>query len=305
MDDLDENLISPISNLPKEITMFLQMLSIEQKKLSRRTMLWVEVGIMALIMVGMNLLLYAVSQTSLSQSAAIEVEGATSVTSQIVWPGGVSNSLGIATGMATFLLVILTGALTAQEYQWNSYQLLLSRGVPRPVVLIAKFLVIIVAGLLLVVTALLAGAGITALFSQSLNGTIPFAELNWGRVALGTLLAAYSLLPYAALTFLLAVLTRSAVASIGVGLAYTTLIESLAMQGLAFLGGSWATVAQYLPAGLTQSLSAVGNRVAVSAPVADLSGMLSPERAAMAIALYTLIFVGLAIMAFRRQDLSE
>ena len=224
MDDLDENLISPISNLPKEITMFLQMLSIEQKKLSRRTMLWVEVGIMALIMVGMNLLLYAVSQTSLSQSAAIEVEGAASVTSQIVWPGGVSNSLGIATGMATFLLVILTGALTAQEYQWNSYQLLLSRGVPRPVVLIAKFLVIIVAGLLLVVTALLAGAGITALFSQSLNGTIPFAELNWGRVALGTLLAAYSLLPYAALTFLLAVLTRSAVASIGVGLAYTCLL---------------------------------------------------------------------------------
>lgn len=285
--------------------MFLQVLSIEQRKLSKRTMLWVEIGIMALIMVGMNLLLYTVSQTSLSQSSALEAEGATSIASQIVWPGGIANALGIATGMGAFLLVILTGALTAQEYQWNSYHLLLSRGVPRPLVLIAKFLVIMVAGLLLVVTALLAGSAITALFSQSVSGTIPFAAVNWGRVGLGTLLAAYSLLPYAALTFLLAIVTRSAVASIGVGLAYTTLIESLAMQGLTFLGGSWATAAQYLPAGLTQSLSAVGKRVAVSAPTADLSSMLSAERAAVMVAAYTLFFVGLAVVAFRRQDLSE
>lgn len=285
--------------------MFLQMLSIEQRKLSKRTMLWVEVGIMALIMIGMNILLYAVSQTGLSESAAIEVEGAAAIGSQIVWPGGVSNALGIATGLGAFLIVILTGALTAQEYQWNSYQLLLSRGVPRPVVLIAKFLVIVVAGLLLIITALLAGAGITALFSQMLQGSVPFNELNWGRVTLATLLSAYTLLPYAALTFLLAVLTRSSVAAIGVGLAYTTLIESLALQGLTFLGGTWATVAQYLPGALTQSLSTVSSRVAASAPAADLSGMLSPERAALVIALYTVLLVGLAVVAFQRQDLSE
>lgn len=85
-------------------------------------------------------------------------------------------------------------------------------------------------------------------------------------------------------------------------LAYATLIESLAVQGLTFIGGSWATIAHYLPAGLTQSLSALGNRVPVDAPAADDANMLQPAQAAIMVAVYTLAFVALVVFAFRRQD---
>jgi ABC-type transport system involved in multi-copper enzyme maturation permease subunit len=113
------------------------------------------------------------------------------------------------------------------------------------------------------------------------------------------------LLPYAALTFFLAIASRSTVVAIGGGLAYAMLIEGVLVQLLACVGGTWAKVSQYLPAGLSNSLAAL-NRVsegASSGLVTQMDG-LSSGTAVLGIALYTILFVGLALLAFRRQDLS-
>jgi hypothetical protein len=93
--------------------------------------------------------------------------------------------------------------------------------------------------------------------------------------------------------------------AIGGGLAYSLLLEGLFIQLLALVGGKLADVGLYLPAGLARSLleSNAGLTVEVGGATAPLATGLAPEVAAIGIALYTLLFMGLAMLAFQRQDL--
>ena len=183
-------------------------------------------------------------------------------------------------------------------------QLWLSNGISRPVLLLAKFTAVLLPSLLLVLAPFVAGALTTAVFTQNLQGSLPFAQVDWWQAALSIGRTAFTLLPYAALTFFLAVISRSTVVAIGGGLAYAMLIEGVLVQLLTFVGGTWAKIGQYLPAGLSNSLAAL-NRVSASSGtglVTQAEGV-SMATAVPGIALYTLLFVGLAIFAFRRQDL--
>jgi len=184
-------------------------------------------------------------------------------------------------------------------------QLWLSNGISRPVLLLAKFAIVLLPALLFVLAPFVTGAITTAVFTQILQGSLPFAQVDWWQAALSILRTAYTLLPYAALTFLLAVASRSTVVAVGGGLAYTLLIEGVFVQLLAFIGGTWAKIGQYLPASLSSSL-ATFNRVSAnsSSGLATQAEGLSLETAVIGIALYTLLFVALAVLAFRRQDLS-
>ncbi|MCA9956272.1 MAG: hypothetical protein KC434_16200, partial [Anaerolineales bacterium] len=95
----------------------------------------------------------------------------------------------------------------------------------------------------------------------------------------------------------------STVAAIGGSLAYTLLIEDVSIQLLGLAGGTWAKIGSYLPAGLGNSLIAF-NRVSTGTNelLSQTEGV-SGETAVIGIALYTILFVGLALFAFRRQDL--
>ncbi|MCB9007265.1 MAG: hypothetical protein H6656_07880 [Ardenticatenaceae bacterium] len=60
---------------------------------------------------------------------------------------------------------------------------------------------------------------------------------------------AFTLLPYAALTFFLAVVSRSTVVAIGGGLAYAMLIEGCWFSFFAFVGGTWLKLGNICPPG--------------------------------------------------------
>jgi ABC-type transport system involved in multi-copper enzyme maturation permease subunit len=280
--------------------MFWQMVSVEQKKLTRRKILWIELVVVAVFI---PLIIFWASQSDGSGNLVITTDGP--VDDMLTWPLALSTGIGLASGggLGGLLIVILMGTLTAQEYGWRTMQLWLSNGISRPVLLLAKFTVVLLPALLFVLAPFVAGALTTAAFTQNLQGSLPFAQVDWGQAALSILRTAYTLLPYAALTFFLAIASRSTVAAVGGGLAYTLLIEGVLVQLLGFLGGTWAKIGQYLPTGLSNSLASL-NRVSSS------SGLLSPvygvsaATAVLGIALYTILFVGLAILAFRRQDLS-
>ncbi len=285
--------------------MFWQMVSVEQKKLTRRKILWIELAMVAAAAVFIPLVIYLASQGDGSGNLVITTDGP--VEDMIAWPLALNLGIGLASGggLGGLLIVILIGTLTAQEYGWRTMQLWLSNGISRPVLLLAKFAIVLLPALLFVLAPFITGALTTAVFTQNLQGSLPFAEVDWWQAALSILRTAYTLLPYAALTFLLAVASRSTVVAVGGGLAYTLLIEGVLMQLLGLVGGTWAKIGQYLPAGLSNSLASL-NRVSASTssglvPQAD---GLSMETAVIGIALYTLLFVGLAILAFRRQDLT-
>ena len=283
--------------------MFWQMVSVEQKKLTRRKILWIELAVVAAASILLPLVFYLASQAAGSGNVTITADGP--IDDMFTWPLSLTMalSMGSASGFGGMLIVILVGTLTAQEYGWRTMQLWLSHGISRPVLLLAKFFIVLLPALLFVLVGFVSGAVTTAVFTQNLHGSLPLADVDWWQTALSILRTAYTLLPYAALTFLLAIATRSTVAAIGGSLAYTLLIEDVSIQLLGLAGGTWAKIGSYLPAGLGNSLIAF-NRVSTGTNelLSQTEGV-SGETAVIGIALYTILFVGLALLAFRRQDL--
>ncbi|HRQ38562.1 MAG TPA: ABC transporter permease subunit [Chloroflexota bacterium] len=281
--------------------MFWNMLRIEQQKLWKRTILRVELIIMGVGVLALNALFFAISRMDGSNPAMAQLE------QTLVWPLGLVQSVGLAAGpsLGGILMVILVGAVVAQEYTWRTLQLWLSRGVPRSTFLAAKFAALLLPALLLVLTPLFFGGLVTAVLSQIILGHIPVDAVEWGRLLTTTLATAYSLLPYAGLAFFLAVATRSVIVAVGAGLAYILLLEGIVVQLLTFAGGGWADIGRYLPAGLGQGMLSIGTAttVEVGGQAAPAIQFLEPGAAAIGIALYSVAFVALSIVIFRRQDL--
>jgi len=291
--------------------MFWQMLSIEQTKISRRTMFWVELGLMALTVLALAGLFFGVRQAlnaGVTEGSNWQIEGITGpeAESMLTWPGGLLVGFTAVYGIGTFLVIVLAGAGTAQEYGWRSFQLWLSRGVPRPLLMLAKFTAVCLTTLLLVIVAVSLGALLTAGFSQAFLDAIPFAEVVWGQVLLNGLLLTLGLLPYAALTLLLAVASRSTVVAIGGGLAFTTLLEPVLSQLAMLLGGRWAELVQYSPRALNGNLRSLTAEIAPSNPFISANASaagIATETAVISLVLYTALFVSLALVIFQRQDL--
>ncbi|MBK8900653.1 MAG: ABC transporter permease subunit [Anaerolineaceae bacterium] len=285
--------------------MFWQMVSVEQKKLTNRKILWIELAVAAITAVFIPLMIYLASQST-SSNVVITTDGP--VEEMVAWPLALRMGIDLlsGSGLGGLLIVILMGTLTAQEYGWRTMQLWLSNGVSRPVLMLAKFTAVLLPALLFVLAAFVAGAVTTGFITQSIRGSLPFAEVDWWQALLSVLRTAYTLLPYAALTFLLAVVSRSTVVAVGGGLAYTMLIEGALIQLFGFVGGIWSDIGQHLPAGLSNRLALL-NRVSAAAETGAISirpvDGVSVEAAVIGIALYTILFVGLAVLAFRRQDL--
>lgn len=278
----------------------------EVTKVFRRRMTWVLVAILVLLVAGVYLLIYAVAKDALSDPA-VSAGTVEEVHGMLCWPGALSSLLGLTggAGLGGLMLVVLVGAMTAQEYTWRTTHLWLSRGLPRSAFLLAKYATLVVAALLIVLTAVLVASPLTAWFTQQLTGSLNLVDLNLAEMGLSILRTAYTILPYIGLTFLVAILTRSTAAAIGVGLAYTLLVENILVQLLGLAGGMWADVARYAPASLAAALMQTNQRlVEVDLGSGVNAGLPSPWAAAGGIALYAVVFLGLSLWAFRRQNLT-
>jgi ABC-type transport system involved in multi-copper enzyme maturation permease subunit len=229
----------------------------------------------------------------------------------LTWPAGLIASLDFASGPFSFsswgliILMIIVGVVTAQEYSWRTMCLWLSRGVSRPLLLSTNFVIALIPVLLTVLACLLAGGALTALFSLPLHGAVYADRVDYGELALGTLRTAYIILPYVALSFMLAVVTRSTAAAVTGSLVFLLVIETVLNVALPILGKPFAQIAQYLPANLA---TVIGNQNAAIAKLPIPPGSaLAPSQgvAAIGLACYTLLFCGIALWAFQRQNLSN
>jgi ABC-type transport system involved in multi-copper enzyme maturation permease subunit len=291
--------------------MFLNILSIENTKILKRRMLWIELGILATLLIVLYGIVYAAMQANTSQQE-VPAEARTVLREIIIWPGALLNALSFAGGnnLGGLLLIVLVGTVTAQEYTWRTMHLWLSRGIPRSTLLGAKFTSLLLPALLIVVTPLVFGGGITAIFSLAMDGNLHLDQLNFGNLLLSAVRTTYTLLPYAALTFLLAIVTRSTAAAIGIGLAYSLLVEGVASQIFILIGGIFRDLIVYLPGSLAEGLlklnqSAMSGHVVIGSQEVPTIKYLAPVPSVIGIALWTLFFLVLAVWAFRRQDLTE
>lgn len=224
----------------------------------------------------------------------------------VTWPNALVNVLSLTggDGLGVLFLIILVGAVTAQEYTWRNLQIWLSRGISRPLLATAKLTALLLVTVLIVLTALGTGSAVTALISVKVNGSLPLGGVNLPHLFFSVLRTIYTLLPYGALTFLLAVASRSTVVAISGGLGYTLLVESVLIQVIGLLGERLSQIMQYLPGSLANRLMTL-NQAAINLGSSPESYSITPLQAAIGIGVWTVLFLGLSLWIFQRQDLAE
>lgn len=281
--------------------MFWPMTKNELVKMFKRNLLWIELGLLAAVLALFYGALLLATQVAPDQAAAAALR------ETVVWPGALPGALSLVGGggLGGLLIIVLASVAVTQGYTARTFALWLSQGTPRAVVLVARFLALMVGALLIVAVGLLAGAVVSGLITLALTGGLPLASLNWGQVALSVLRGAYALMPYAALTVLLAVLTRSMAGALGGGIAVAMLGEAIFGQVLGLVGEGGQRIAQFLPSLMGRSLGNLSSAMVegFAAPLAEPI-LLPPGAAALGLAAYTLVFMALALLVFRRQDLS-
>ncbi len=284
-------------------------LQVEMIKIMKRPMTWVLMAILAVLIVTLNVSMYTTAiRPDFAETRPAEVQEA--IWDSLCWPTAFSDLLESAAGhqLGGLVVAILVGAVVAQEYGWHSVHLWLGRGLSRLGFLGSKFLALAVVCLMFTLVPVLIGGPLTAWFTVQRTGGLDLSDLPAGGLIVSILRTAYTILPYIALMVLVAVLTRSAASSIGVGLAYALLGEQILGELLGLAGGSWADLPRYLPGGMADALLRL-NRSAFGMETGIYGGrsgeVLEPWAAAAGVALYTATLLGAALWAFARQDLTE
>jgi ABC-type transport system involved in multi-copper enzyme maturation permease subunit len=287
--------------------MFWHLLSTENTKIFRRRLFWTLLVLIAIVVMIIEIVLYATFENGLS-GIVMPAEDRLNLLQMITWPRALVNVLTLVGGNAFggLLFVILVGAVTSQEYNWRTLHLWLSRGVPRPILRTAKFAAFIAPALLIVLTALVAGGVITAIISFNINNTLHLDEMNSSQVVISILRTAYTLLPYGAVTYFLAVISRSTVVAISGGLVYTLLLEDILIQMLGLIREPLPLqrMIEYMPSTLADNMLAL-NQAVIGVEGSSPAGSGSPLTAALGIAAWVLLFLGLSLWIFQRQNLSE
>jgi hypothetical protein len=266
--------------------MLLQLFSIEWTRLFRRTLLWLT-------------LIFCAVFTWLSLENFYTLNRIQLFDSSLKMPGfafDLANSLDQLLLIELPFLVILAAVMIGNDYSQRTNQHWLTKG-RRSSSLLAKFSLLALIIFLLQILAFLVGGSTGWYYKTFIYRADLVLNVNW----MATLGAAFYMtlvtLPYAAFTILITILTRSTIAGVILGLGYTQFVEFL-LTGL-FYGASWSKwMMRSLHLSATFLLNSIGNKTA-ELPAA----LLDPRSALVTAALYTLIFLSLALWLYRRQDL--
>src|SRR3712207_3147687 len=104
--------------------MFASMMQVESIKLFRRKVLWVEIGIIAVLIA-----IVLISLLSVATLPDVPAEAQEEISTMLLWPGGIvtGGSMAAANQMGAIMVLVLVSALVTQEYAWGTLALLLSR----------------------------------------------------------------------------------------------------------------------------------------------------------------------------------
>lgn len=203
--------------------------------------------------------------------------------------------------LGTILAVIMAASLIGTEFGWGTIRTLLPRARTRSALLGAKLVALLLFVSLLVVLGYATAVGMSALVTS-------FADLerNTGTNFLGRSLASvartiYTMLPYAALAFLVALWARSNAAGIGVGLA-VYFLEDLILFFISVAGDALDWVPRAL---LSENVDALLVHNDVSGGIAPPLDLPNAWQAAGVVGFYIAAFLALAFWIFRRRDITS
>jgi ABC-type transport system involved in multi-copper enzyme maturation permease subunit len=277
--------------------MFWNLFSMEHRKIFRRLTLWIGLILLSAFL-AVSFIAENVYLADLQTQPQVRPETIEEFKQLVTLPGALSTSLSFSASSGVFLVIILVGAMTAQEYPWRTVNLWVGHGAPRFSLIAAKFLSFLLPILCMVLVPLIVGGLCGGAATIYYFGRIDPARVDFGRIVAIALGTGYSLLTYAAITFFLAVLTRSAAATIGISFGYFLILENLIALVLWPLEGLWQKVGDSLPGMLasTWMMSLQESQKINIHSATFTSGVIG-------IAAYASVFFLLSALIFRRQDL--
>ena len=284
------------------------LIQIEQTKMLKRLLFWVEMGLLC----GVVLLYYVGGVvSSLQPGVPIRTSVSPSLVPFVTWPRSLIDMLTLIAGnnLGGIALVVLVAAVVAQEYQWNTISLWLSRGTPRLLLLMARCAALFLAVFFLILVPLTVCGAVTASLTMLINGELDLNVVNYGQLTLAVARTLIIALPYFAFTFMMATLTRSVAGGMGAGFGFTFVTEGVLPPLLQTVGAGKAALC--LPGMLSRSLLQLNSAIANTSLAAfhtpdggQASVLADPNGAAVGLALYALVFLGIAFYRFQWQDLS-
>ncbi|HUV44085.1 MAG TPA: hypothetical protein VMW13_04560 [Dehalococcoidales bacterium] len=274
-----------------------------RKRLMTRVLLFVLVGIMIVL----YLLLLAVSKVAIPVHGSEEIG---TIQNLLGLPLALPFALSILSSLGTILAVILIASSVGTEYSWRTMRTMLICSESRLKLLGAK---LVAAGILILIGMVigLATGFLMSLITTAIGGySFDFSFMTGGYLwdqFLQFWRTFYVLMPYALLGFLLAVVGRSAMPGIALGIGIFFL-ESIITAFMSLAGGWIARIPDYLLTANVRAITAQSNLppgMSMGMGGNSLSDQL-PELwlAFVILAAYSLFFIGLAFYLFRKRDVT-
>ncbi len=273
-----------------------------RKRLMSRVLLYVMVGVLIVF----YLILLAVSKAIPTGSHP----GFGDIQNLLGLPSAIPFALLMLAGFGTLLAVILIASSIGNEYNWRSIRTMVISSESRFKLLGAKLIsagILVLIGMVIgVITGFVMSLVTTAIGGYVFNFDFLTGEYVWAQF-LQFWRTFFVLIPYATLAFLFAIVGRSAMAGIGLGIG-VYIVESLITTFMVLAGGWVAQVPNYL---LANNINAITDLAQLpegfrgGAGFGDISfQMPGVTHAFVTLAIYSVVFLVLAFYVFRRRDVT-
>jgi ABC-type transport system involved in multi-copper enzyme maturation permease subunit len=196
-------------------------------------------------------------------------------------------------------IALILGALTVgSEYGWSTFKTILTQHPGRTALFLGKLLALGVVLALLVVLTFVTGAAcsiVVAILAGASSTGPPVGEFLRALGAGFLILAVW-----ASLGALLATLLRSTALSIGIGLVYSLVLETIIFN-LPIRNRSFTDAREFFPG---QNSSSLANSFSGQASTGFAPPPVDAPQAALVLIAYTTMFVVLAALVFRHRDVN-
>ncbi|MBN2004914.1 MAG: hypothetical protein JXA21_16265 [Anaerolineae bacterium] len=293
--------------------MFWNLWITEELRVSKDRLVWICLLILTGVLISDVLGQYfAASPLQNDSSTQIMIDGQTAEGSSIrssqhtvqrsTWPTVFTHGLKLLRQYSWLTVIVIVGSIMGQEYLWHVPQFLLSRGISRLAFLSSRFMAFLLPVLCLVLLPIMCSSFLSALCMQALHGKLDMYSVDYMQLAVSVLATAYSLLPYAGLALLLAIVGRSFILPIGGGIAFVVIENLIYEQGIVIakympytLGASMANLYESIPVGLPDSS-------AMQAPMIETLGIVP---SLLGILIWSGLFLALSVFVFLKQNYPE
>ena len=276
------------------------LLRSEVFRLVKRPMPWIMLLIVALGVMLLYGALWGVLESAASGGEARELRDGLRV--------GATTEFGLSlvSTLATIMVVIVASSTIGAEYGWSTIRTLLPRASGRLPLAVAKLITIGLFVSAMVVFGYLVSLGMAALVTSAAGLDTDLGDGFAGHALASVGRTIYVIVPYAALSFMVALWSRSNATGISVGLA-VYLLEDLIVALISLAGDAIDWLPDLLLSDNADTILALNNINIGDASIGGASASDVPDawQSAGTLGIWTVVFLTVALVIFQRRDVTS